>query len=155
MKRCSKCKVEKSESDFYKDIRTTDGLKSQCKKCHLETSVITRNINKKRQSNKMYMRRVSLNNPQKVREWWNSRVHIKGTKTTARTLLNAAVRSGKIIKPDACQECGEVKRITAHHNDYNNPLEVVWLCYECHAKKHRVWVIGFERIEGVTQNDTV
>ncbi len=33
MKKCSKCKVEKSESGFYKDRSKRDRLKSQCKTC--------------------------------------------------------------------------------------------------------------------------
>lgn len=34
-KRCSKCKRYKLPSEFYADKRHTDGLKSQCKTCHL------------------------------------------------------------------------------------------------------------------------
>jgi predicted HicB family RNase H-like nuclease len=33
MKICSKCKIEKSQSEFYKDIRHADGLYSWCKSC--------------------------------------------------------------------------------------------------------------------------
>lgn len=34
LKVCSKCKIEKSIKDFYKDKRTKCGLCSQCKSCH-------------------------------------------------------------------------------------------------------------------------
>lgn len=34
MKFCTKCKLEKSTKDFYKDKRRADGLKSWCKDCH-------------------------------------------------------------------------------------------------------------------------
>lgn len=33
MKQCSKCKIIKEDSEFYKDNRHTDGLFSECKKC--------------------------------------------------------------------------------------------------------------------------
>ena len=33
MKRCSKCEIEKDESDFYKDKRVKGGLNSRCKEC--------------------------------------------------------------------------------------------------------------------------
>ena len=33
MKICSKCKVEKSKDEFYKDARKKDGARSQCKPC--------------------------------------------------------------------------------------------------------------------------
>jgi len=35
MKRCSKCKTEKPRGEFYKDKRASDGLKHQCKVCHM------------------------------------------------------------------------------------------------------------------------
>lgn len=43
MKQCSKCQKIKLETEFYKDKRTRDGLKCQCKKCHNETNIATRN----------------------------------------------------------------------------------------------------------------
>ena len=33
MKRCSKCKMEKDESEFYRDSKTRDGLQAHCKAC--------------------------------------------------------------------------------------------------------------------------
>ena len=41
-KTCTKCNIEKSINDFYKDVRKTDGLRSWCKECQ-------RNDNKKRE----------------------------------------------------------------------------------------------------------
>ncbi len=52
--------------------------------------------------------------------------------------LNNAVQSGRIIRPDTCSECGAIGvKITGHHEDYDRPLEVVWLCYSCHGRRHR------------------
>lgn len=34
MKRCSKCKTEKEESEFYSWKHSSDGLHNQCKPCH-------------------------------------------------------------------------------------------------------------------------
>ena len=38
MKTCSKCNIEKSTVDFYKNSRYKDGIKSICKKCDNITS---------------------------------------------------------------------------------------------------------------------
>ena len=46
-----------------------------------------------------------------------------------------AVERGVLIKTP-CVKCGSEDRIQGHHNDYNKPLEVVWLCDPCHRKLH-------------------
>ena len=56
----------------------------------------------------------------------------------ARNAVNHAVRTGKIIKPVACDECGTGGRIEGHHTDYTKPLEVSWLCTGCHSSEDKV-----------------
>lgn len=57
-------------------------------------------------------------------------------KIKARTLVRVHVRDGKMTKPDACEKCGEDKPLHGHHEDYAKPLEVNWLCSQCHAERH-------------------
>lgn len=61
---------------------------------------------------------------------------IKNTKSDARHELKLAIRRG-IIKRGPCVECGTPKA-DAHHNDYLQPLEVVWLCRLHHEELHRL-----------------
>lgn len=53
---------------------------------------------------------------------------------------NAVVR-GLLERPDDCEKCGYVGRVTrdihAHHDDYSKPLDVRWLCSSCHGRHHR------------------
>ena len=48
MKRCSKCKEEKSLADFPKDKRTPLGVKSECKACHKKRNLELYYANHKR-----------------------------------------------------------------------------------------------------------
>lgn len=61
-------------------------------------------------------------------------------KYRARKALKNAVYRGAIAKPDHCEGCGEKKspqQIHGHHADYSKPLEVEWLCRDCHVAAHR------------------
>ena len=51
------------------------------------------------------------------------------------------------ITPGTCEMCGTDKSIEAHHPDYSEPLEVVWVCSVCHRQFHKK--------EKVTVNKTV
>ena len=63
----------------------------------------------------------------------------------AHNTLFRALRNGSIKRPDSCSRCECSPRkgvdgrilIHAHHNDYAKPLDVVWLCSQCHANLHR------------------
>ena len=47
-----------------------------------------------------------------------------------------ALRNGTLIKLP-CKFCG-IKQVEAHHPDYSKPLEVIWLCSECHRLLHKI-----------------
>lgn len=55
-------------------------------------------------------------------------------KSLAHRAVQNAVRTGAIIKPDACEICC-VKGLVSghHHNGYAERLDVVWLCHSCHS----------------------
>lgn len=134
---CSKCKQWLKEEDYYEDHGAVNGLKSHCKKCHSSVTILTRDRANARRLNKEYARRKRKNNPVEMRERDRlaARKRKKTEKTIARDTLNAAVRCGKIVKPILCSGCGKTKKLTGHHNDYSKPLDVEWLCYECHGMK--------------------
>ncbi len=56
----------------------------------------------------------------------------------ARVVLSKAVQSGKLVRPDFCQDCGSPKMVEGHHDDYDKPLEVKWLCKKCHQETHKL-----------------
>lgn len=61
-------------------------------------------------------------------------------KKKARTALNNAVKSGILTRPSTCSTCKQKKQVHGHHTDYNLPLEVLWVCRQCHADLHRTMI---------------
>lgn len=134
---CSRCFVWKFPDEYYKDKRTPNGLRSQCKVCHIEGNIRTRDPKNTRQINREYMRRARRRDPDKFRsrERIASRRRKWTEKTEARYRLNLAIRRGDINRPNKCSSCGEEKRITAHHPNHSKPFDVICLCHECHGNK--------------------
>ena len=58
-------------------------------------------------------------------------------KNAARKMVSGAVTLGILIRPIQCSNCLKECKPEGHHADYSKPLEVVWLCKECHTKEHR------------------
>lgn len=62
----------------------------------------------------------------------------------AHDVLEKAVLYGKLHNPEKCSSCGDAGRFTdgrtaiqGHHDDYNKPLDVRWLCQGCHHEWHK------------------
>lgn len=55
-------------------------------------------------------------------------------KIKARYTLNNALKRGELERKP-CEICG--KKAEAHHDNYDKPLEVKWLCPKCHAEYHK------------------
>lgn len=59
-------------------------------------------------------------------------------KMNARTAVAAAIRNGRLKRPDRCSQCGRRSdNIEAHHVDYGKPLDVEWLCSTCHRSEEK------------------
>jgi len=135
--RCPTCKRWLPKSSFYPDKRTWNKIKSQCRNCHIKSSIKTRNKDNKNKLNRESMRKARINNLEKFREREKiaARKRPKDIRYYSRQCLNNAVNGGIIVKPSKCEKCGKEKKLTAHHEDYTKPLNVEWLCYECHGNR--------------------
>lgn len=147
---CTRCEVEKPLTEFYKRSDVKDGYRPWCKKCSREVSSKWEEENRERKRAKAKKwqeenrdratakrREWERLNPEQTRENQRRTEEKHRDRTRARWRLKAAVRRGKITKPDTCERCGftaELPReIHGHHHDYAKPLEVEWLCQSCHT----------------------
>jgi len=62
----------------------------------------------------------------------------------AQNLVENAIKQGVITRKMKCEECSSTgtfkdgrSAIQAHHDDYNKPLEIRWLCQKCHHTWHK------------------
>lgn len=63
----------------------------------------------------------------------------------AHNKVEYALRRGVLVRPAVCSACGGEGRpykdgrspIQGHHDDYNKPLAVRWLCQPCHHEWHK------------------
>lgn len=129
-KMCFKCGIVKCIDDFYTHPKMADKHLGKCKECCKIDEKIRRIEHPERFALYEKTRHRLENTTEKCKAWrlkYPERYH-------AHTVLNNAVRDGKIIKPDACEICGSKSHIHAHHEDYSMPLLVVWLCARCHGQ---------------------
>jgi hypothetical protein len=155
-KPCIECKVVKPLSEYYKHPQMADGTVGVCKECH-KARMIKRSRNnpavqayereraktpKRRELNKRIQKQWLIDNPEKVNIDRVRNPH----KYRARMAVGNALRSGLLVKGE-CEVCGSSK-VTAHHADYDKPLEVVWLCHQHHSDLHPKWHRPY--IEGIT-----
>jgi len=78
--------------------------------------------------------------------------HGNGHDTRVRNITQKAIGRGKLIR-QPCENCGQnvgepgIKRIEAHHDDYNKPLQVRWLCAACHKAWHAANIAVLRSVE--------
>ncbi len=73
--------------------------------------------------------------PEKVRlsvKKWQQTYKIRHN---AHQKVHRAIEDRILIRSNTCQECGKMGKTEGHHEDYNKPLDVIWLCKLCHSKK--------------------
>lgn len=150
MKTCFKCGEEKSLDEFYKHPRMADGHLNKCKSC--TRGDVSKNREEKLDYYQQYDRDRG-NLPHRVESRYEY-VRTEGGRAAraragkaynereelrykAHYTLTNAIRDGKFRRECICEECLSFDKVEGHHDDYRFPLEVRWLCEECHKDWHR------------------
>ena len=143
MKTCFKCKTSKDFSCFYKHEAMSDGYLGKCKECTKRDVHQHRdkNIDKIREYDRGRGSRQSAEyrksdsckeSMARARKKWNEK---NPHKKKAQGKVATAIRNGSLLK-DVCKKCGH-KNTQAHHENYNEPLNIVWLCKKHHMERHK------------------
>lgn len=125
-KRCDTCRTDKPLSDYGPSRRSKDGHKAKCIACVKEAASIRRRNRRLAdpQHEEVINQRSRKRHPEKAR---------------ARSIVSTAVWRGTITKPEECERCHgpySGRELDGHHRDYSKPLEVEWLCRDCHVAVH-------------------
>lgn len=134
-KECFKCKSIKPLSEFYKHAMMADGHLNKCKECAKNdvSKHRSENLEKIRaydRARAKTQKRIELN--AKISKAWREEDH---RRSKAHLAVARAIRKGSLVR-SPCIRCGEEKSL-AHHEDYDKPLEVMWLCQICHKQRHK------------------
>ena len=120
-KKCGRCEEVKNVECFNKNKYSKSGLRSQCKDCM-----------KKERADLKYHYKAWRNSEEK-KAWYAKYRRDRYQKDKKKVKARNAAR---VIKRKPCEVCGATDNIHAHHDDYDKPLDVRFLCLKHHAEWH-------------------
>lgn len=131
---------DKSKDYYYRNrqkcLETVSKYREKNKRIISFKESIKRSNDKDRfQRNREKHLKWSKNNREMLNEYQRQWYQNNKEKRKAHVVLNRAVKSGIVMRPDKCSECFKNCKPDGHHSDYNKPLEIVWLCRACHSRK--------------------
>lgn len=130
---CRECGRELPISEFNKRRTAKDGLQDRCRDCF--SAYNRRRYASNREKFKADVKKYREENPNNELETRLKTCKKNPTAKNAHRAVAAAIRAGVIERPNTCSGCGcsnTEHRIEAHHYDYGDPLNVIWLCTPCH-----------------------
>lgn len=116
-KKCKICQETKSTEAFCVRRTSLDGLETRCREC-----------------NKARVRAIRDKTPGYNNEHTKAFKQRYPEKRAAHRAVERALRAGT-LKKQPCSVCGKTDS-ESHHEDYNQPLEVIWFCRAHHAAHH-------------------
>lgn len=134
-KHCFKCGEDKPLTEFYKHSRMADGYLNKCKACtKLDVNTHRReNLERIRAYDRERAKRPErLRHAAEMTRIWRA---ADARRAAAHRAVCKAVKNGDLVR-QPCERCGDPKSV-AHHEDYDKPLDVVWLCQPCHKERHK------------------
>ena len=135
-KECFKCRTVKPLDEFYKHSMMADGHLNKCKTCTKSDAKKHReeNLEKVRAYDRERAKTSSrIRHAIEVTSAWRAQ---DKRRMKAHNAVARAIKSGQLERMP-CSQCGRADS-HAHHDDYDKPLDVRWLCPGCHAQHHHM-----------------
>jgi len=138
--KCVRCGEVKPLDEFYSDAKckANGGVQYTCKTCIKEVRQQHYDENSQRVIERTAAY-AKTHHDVVIRHSKKQRAKSTKEERAARRHLNAEVNRGNVVKPEACEACGNTAKLHGHHHlGYEPPfwLDVVWLCVSCHHAAH-------------------
>lgn len=136
---CRTCKIEKSVNDFH-FTRKDNYYCLDCKVCHCAIKREMRKSGKwlktERNKNVSEQQREKVKQKRLADRQNINYKEFQKKKFRAQDAARRAIKKGVISRSETCHSCGKEKKTDAHHDDYDRPLDVIFLCRSCHLALH-------------------
>lgn len=130
--RCPRCGESKPSSGFHKDKHRANGITAYCAQCRNER--FRQEVPKNRAYHTERVRRERAANPRGQRAAARRQAELKPKAVYAIGVIRNEIKRGRLQR-QPCEVCGN-KYSHGHHDDYDKPLSVRWLCPVHHAEWH-------------------
>ena len=132
MRTCFICKKNKRLIEFYKDVNRAKGYSYICKECEriYRRESRQRNLQTYKAKDKRYYKKHKYKILANRKKWYKA----NKVKISAHSKVKNALFNGS-LKRLPCEVCG-LNNTDAHHDNYNYPLDVRWLCRTHHMRHH-------------------
>jgi hypothetical protein len=116
---CWMCRRRLPVEEFSFSRSNYDGLSSHCRECGKAYKLqhYEQYYGEYYERTRQYRREK----PERYRCYW---------------IVQEAIKNGDLVRPGMCSKCGKRDDIVAHHDDYNRPFDIVWLCVSCDRQLH-------------------
>jgi len=143
MKICSKCKVEKPESEFSKDIQKKDGLKYSCKECSSKSNnpeFFKQNKQKKDLFSQGFKTCSKCNQTKALDLFYVNRSSVDGHTYLCIDCIcpnSPEIENKRLFKEGnrKCSKCGKIKTLDEFHNRPKTNSGKRTVCKDCRSKK--------------------
>lgn len=149
-RKCKYCLLEFTLDKLVKNPTSKYGHMDICKKCYAKhmATIYDKSYKQKEAYQKKY--RQTAKGKQASLTSTRNQIQRFPEKTKARSKLRYALLTGKILKPIACERCGDMVKLQGHHSDYSQPLAVSWLCVPCHKDIHGIRNVSRKVVGGLS-----